>query len=510
MKKLFAIILLPAVLLLSSCSKNFLNVNNNPNSPSTVNDGTVLSNALNQMANQYSTNLPQVLGMWLGYWSRSGNYIPDNATETYQISPGYGYSENYWQTLYHVNLDLNYLDQQATLAKDPFFDGIAKVLKAYNYENLVDVYNNIPYSQALDITNLKPVYDDAGKIYTDLFAKLDSGIALLKTAEGSAYTSIVGTDAPYDIMFQGNGSEVVSWIQFANTVKLRMLLNLSQDASMSTLVQSQLAEIAAEGDGFITAGNSAMVNPGYSNSQGKQSPFYGTFGLTPTGNPTGNNIYFRANKYAVNFYTNTNDPRISQFFAPTTSAVNQSNTDTISGNYEGDPTALGNSNTSAFGPGLIGTATSSTPILSDFESLFLQAEAAQRGWIPGNAQNLYQAAITQSFIYEGVPNATSAAQTYYNQLGMVNVNWASSPNKIQAIIVQKWAALNGVDIQEAWNDYRRLGLPSDLPISSNPHVTTRQIPVRLLYPQTEQDRNPTNVPQLGANAQFTSNIFWMP
>lgn len=514
MKKIFSILLFIMIFIISACNKTFLKVNNNnPNSPTSISYTFLMSNDLYQMANEYSIGLPQFLGFWMGYFSRSGNYIPDNATETYEISPGYAFSETYWQQLYHTNLDLNQVDQEATNAKDPYFSGVAKILKSYNFAQLVDVYNNIPYSQALDINVLRPGYDNADSIYLDLFSKIDSGIALLKTADtttNSAVIATMGSDVSYDIMFQGN---FISWIQFGNTVKLKILLNLSQMASQQSFIKTQLANIAAEGDGFLMAGNGAMINPEYSNSLGKQNPFYGFFGATPTGSPTTNNGYYRANGYATNFYTNTNDPRLSRFYAITSSAFTA--VDTVSGNFQGDPNSFSNSNTSGFGPGLLGTATSSTPLLPDFESLFFQAEAAQRGWITGSAEDFYQQAITQSFIYEGVPNAAAAATTYYNQPGKVNVNWsASSANRIQAIIVQEWAALNGVDILETWDNYRRLTLPKDIPISLNPHLTTKQIPVRLLYPQTEVDRNPDNVNAVNAGlkngAQFTDKIFWMP
>jgi len=510
MKKQFSIfIFIPAIFIFFSCTKKFLDVNNNnPNAPTSVNYGLLMSNDLYQMGNANSIGLSQFLSFWMGYASRSGNYIPDNATETYQISPSYAFSESFWQQLYHINLDLKQVEENATTAKDPFFSGAAKILMSYNYSELVDVYNDIPYSQALDINNLKPKYDSAATVYMDLFNQLDSGIALIKTAEGSNYAGTNAADESFDIMFSGN---LVSWIQFANTVKLKMLLNLSQKPSQQSVVTSELSKITSEGDGFLMAGNGAMINPGYVNSLGKQSPFYGFYGATPTGSPSGSNAYYRANKYSTNFYTNTNDPRLTRFYAPTSSATTN-NTDTVSGNFQGDPGALSNSNTSGFGPGMLGTATSSTPLLPDFESLFFQAEAAYRGWIPGNAKDFYQQAITQSFIYEGVPNAVAAAQSYYSQ-PIVNVGWsASSANPLQAIIVQEWAALNGVDVLEAWDNYRRLGLPADLPLSLNPHLTTKKIPVRLLYPQTEMDRNPTNVPAAGTakDAQFNSKIFWMP
>lgn len=508
MKKLLSIgLTLAVVVMLASCEKGFLNVNTNPNSPTDVNAGVLVSNDLYQIASDQSVGLAQFLGMWMGHWSRSGNFIQDIATETYAISPGYQYSEPFWQDMYHTNLDLQTVIQKSIAAKDPFFEGISMVLQSYEFEKLVDVYNDVPYTQALDINNILPKYDDAATIYKGLFAKIDSGIALLQTAEGSNYAGTVSADASFDIMF---GGSVQSWIQFANTLELKMLLNLSEDASEASFIPAQIAKINADSAGFLSAGNSAMVNPGYINSTGKQSPFYSIFGFSPTGAATQNNAYFRANTYAVAFSTATHDPRLNYFFGTTTSVT--TGVDTIAGNFEGQPSANSNSNTSGFGSGLLGTATSSTPIIPDFESLFWQAEAALRGWIPGSARDFYNQAVTQSVAYEGVPDPGAAAQTYLAQT-IPGVEWpASMPAQLATIIKQEWCALDGIDELEVWNNYRRLDLPSDIPLSQNANRTATSIPVRLLYPQTEIDRNGANVPAAGKNpgAQFTGKIFWMP
>jgi hypothetical protein len=149
--------------------------------------------------------------------------------------------------------------------------------------------------------------------------------------------------------------------------------------------------------------------------------------------------------------------------------------------------------------------------------LFLQAEAAQRGWLTSDAQALYESAVTQSFVYVyqnasnmndsttfGNPNTDAHAVL---TSGIENYDWSASTDKIQAIITQKWAADNGINWIESWTDYRRLGIPN-LPISASPTHVVPQIPVRFLYPQSEYNTNAANVPSLPANAQFTNKIFW--
>ena len=137
----------------------------------------------------------------------------------------------------------------------------------------------------------------------------------------------------------------------------------------------------------------------------------------------------------------------------------------------------------------------------------MQAEAAQRGWISGSPKTLYQSAITESFVNIG--RTAAEATAYYSQAGVNDVNWDASPNKIEAIITQKWASENSLAPFEAWADYRRLGLPATIPISQDASVSVRQIPVRLFYPQSEYNTNTTNVNAQGTISQFTSKVFWM-
>lgn len=87
-------------------------------------------------------------------------------------------------------------------------------------------------------------------------------------------------------------------------------------------------------------------------------------------------------------------------------------------------------------------------------------------------------------------------------------NWDNNTDKIALIIKQKWVAMNGTNDIEPWIDYRRLELPADMPISTASGVTTKKIPVRMLYPQGEYNFNSANVSAEGAISQFTTRLFW--
>jgi hypothetical protein len=516
MKKLLIIFSISG-LLLGGCKK-YLDVNQNVNQPTVVTPAVVLSSALAGTATNLASDYLN-LNRWMGYWSRSGNYVPDVQTETYAIPNNYTDPE--WTRIYNTLNSYAYIESIAQQQQLPFYEGVAKVMKGFHFSTLVDVYGNVPYSDAFKVaTSVQPKYDDAQTIYNTLVAQIDSAIILFDTAKvfySTAAPTILSTDDQYDILFGKGGSSdkgdasnrMDKWVQFANTLELKLLIHQSQVTAQAGFITTQLASIIANGRGFIGVGQSALVNPGYSGSTNKINPFYASF-YTVTAATT-NVSYFRANQYAVNFYGSyPEDNRIAFFYAQVGSG--------FAGNFDGDPASVSNASTSAIGAGLLKGFTQNELILSDFESLFLQAEAAQRGWIPGSAQNFYQEAITQNFVYlyQDATNSVDTlaigsnpvtdAQALYTD-GLANADWTASPDKLTAIMTQKWASLNGIDWVEAWTDFRRLGIPN-LPISAAPTHVEPQIPVRYLYPQSEYNTNAANTPSLPGNAQFTAKIFW--
>ncbi|MFI5187805.1 MAG: SusD/RagB family nutrient-binding outer membrane lipoprotein [Chitinophagales bacterium] len=527
MKKI-TVILFMAAFAFSSCKKQ-LNINQNPNQPTSVTPDVVLAAALVGTAGD---NAVDYLGLtrWMGFWSRSGNYVPDVQTETYNIANDY--TDGEWGNIY-VNLNnYDYIEKVGHAQNLPFYVGVAKVMKAYGFGTLVDIYSDVPYSDCFKpATDIKPTYDKGPDIYNDLLVQLDSAAQYFEDAK-AFYSiqpaSVAATDDQHDIMFGSarTGAKKYSdrldlWVKFVNTVELRLLMHLSQVGAMQSIIQSKLMALSTApvthldslrasvsgGPGFIGANESAAVNPGYQASGGKISPLYGVF-YKVDGTTTVNYDYYRANSYAVNFYLNTGDERQAFLYAGTSISPGS--------NFDGDPASVPNTNTAGVGAGLLKGFNQDQFIFSDFESLFLQAEAVQRGYIVGDAQSLYESAVIQNYIYLVVPSFSNIvpdpvgdAQFYLSQ-GVVDADWAATPDKLELILTQKWAAMNGVNWVEAYTDYRRTGFPNTtwLDISHSPSHVQPQIPVRYLYPQSEYNTNGSNVPQLGANAQFTAKVFW--
>jgi hypothetical protein len=511
---------------ITGCKKDYLSLEVNPNSPSVTTPSLTLAAALNNAANIVTTSYNEY-GVWAGYWTTSGNYVPNSGINQYQFTNQSFDTQTGgpWIGLYSNLTNFNTLQKLSTgVAANANFQAIAMIMKAYDFEQLVDSYNDVPYSQAFQpSTILFPQYDKASDIYHDLGKQLDAAIALIK-ANGSATSP--GTS---DIVF---GGDMSGWIKFANSLKLRLAIHVSSKTPGDPLVT---ALAATQADGYLDGTIDAEANPGYANglaSSGasQQNPFWATYGLDVNGNPPFNAVYWRANDFSVKLLKNTNDPRVSQLYAPVTGTPN---TPTIHGNVFGDtgPNNLPNPGNSGIGPGLLKSPTQNAILFSGAESLFLQAEAALKGYITGNPQTLYQAGITASFValnaggtytpttgtatpqtpgfvYTPGSDATAAtlAATYYGQ-AINNVGYAASTNKQQAIVTQKWIALNGYFNLEGYNEYRRTGFPV-LPSSIDPAAISTTLPTRILYPISELTSNATSLGKEGTISPFTSKIFW--
>src|SRR5690606_7434462 len=152
--------------------------------------------------------------------------------------------------------------------------------------------------------------------------------------------------------------------------------------------------------------------------------------------PVANHRIIRPTVYLLNQYQLRNDPRLEKLYV----AVEGEYKGVIFGNPNAGDPQFEENNTSAYkGPeenngsptGVFKRFNQPSVLLSSFESLFLQAEAAQRGWITGAAKAFYETAIQESFKYLTVPVSEFAA---YN--AQSEVNFDSGTDKITRIIEQ--------------------------------------------------------------------------
>jgi len=490
MKKIFFIFALIFIIAGSSCKKDFLTSQAiNPNAPSVAAPNLVLSGALKGAAdvvNGTSSNYYLEYALWGGYLSYSTGYQTSVPYELYGFTTS---SFNEWTPVY---LNLSNFNALIQANAGPNYTAIAKIMMAYDFEELVDNYNDIPYSQALQGANsLNPVYDKGSAVYDDLLVQLDAAIKLIQGGTSAAAPSTA------DIMYGGN---MTNWIKFANTLKLRIALRQSNIASKQAALATNIQ--ATQSLGYIDATCSGEVNPGYTNldaNGGEQSPLWLEFGFSQSGTGEGGRNITQANLYAVNSFLKYNDTlRLKQVYAPNSIGK-------IVATAFGDRNPP-SSTPSKLGPGVLKSATMNAKVLGAAESLFLQAEAAASGLITGNAATLYNAGITADFVDKGLTAAQAAA--YYAQPSVAFPTGAGFAAQQKAIIQQKWFALDVYGAFEAFNELRRTGYPNDIPLSITAGANPPNQITRTFYPFVEYSTNATNVNAEGTINKFTSKIFW--
>ena len=490
----------------AGCGKDHFNINKNPNRPtdSTVTYDVILSAALHGTGDAVAGNWGW-LQNWMGYWARSGTYAPNLTEETYAITTVF--QNGIWSDFYNNNYDYQVMQQKASVAGARYYEGIARIMKAHNYQILADVYNNIPYSDALKgNNNITPKYDKGIDVYKDLFRQIDTGIALIKAATATQSKDITTND----VMFHGNKT---LWAKFGNTLKLRMLIHLHNGLNNTQVVggidvADEMSKILAEGSGFLDAGQSAQVQPGYRSD--KPNPFYRVYEADETGTSTQSSAYYRANSWGLEYYAHHDDPREGYFYTALATGFR--------GVAYGLPSATENSATrlSDLGPGLLKGSDMPQWILTATESLFLQAEARQRGLLTTGppAKQLWTEAIIENFMWLGADEDDALDYIHEHEgSGFADVDFDADP--LYAIISQKWFALNGTAPYEVWTDYRRTditygsasGYDPGPPISVAPQNTATRIPSRLLYPQTEYNYNADNVSKEGTIDRY-GKMFW--
>ncbi len=499
----------------SSCTK-FLDINKNPNQPTSSTPELVLPQALTGAAtvmNNYNTMGAQ-LG---GYMANAGGYGGFGANVTYDFSAG-DYA-NCWNTTYDNLTDFQWIITNTT--EDPtyaYFSAVSKIMKAFEFQLLVDTYNDLPYAEAFqENQKLTPVYDDAKSVYTAIYALLDEAIGEIKSASGSEKE--LGTA---DVVF---GGDTDAWIRFANTIKLRIAIRGKAGGLSLTGDYS---------DGFIT--KDVLVNPGFRKENGKQNPTYNNWAYTYSGTP-GNRAWMPT-QFVYNFYFGKlTDYRGYAIFNPYdnfdrgTNQLGYEGNDVEKAAAAGNWTYTGSDQKSDNNIGLMKGPGAGRPLITLAEADFLQAEAALDGGlgVTGDAEELFNKGVKDSYRYvysrlDGTfdlggwdPQADYEAYLDLNDSYLVHFeNTSSNAEKLEAIITQKYIAVNMINSDQGWNDFRRTGFPkivngsSDglLTFASTQSKSTRpdKLISRVLYPTSERSYNNANMPK--DITVFTSRIFW--
>lgn len=539
MKKIYNIILCGLVLAATSSCNKFLDVNNNPNTATASTVDIVLPQALAATAS--ATVGFNSYGAWAGgFQANAGGFGGFGSVLTYN----YTTSDNtgLWSSTFDNLNDYQYVIKNTTKdGIDKNFNAIARTMKVFAYQRLVDVYGDVPYSDALrGISSLAPKYDKAEDIYTDLLANIDTAIATFQLVTPNQVGTVSGTNGTIDILFADASAQRTAWQKFAQTIKLRLLVRISAVPSMATVYNARKATLPATPSSYLTT--NALVNPGYAPNGGQQNPAWNSYAFDATNAATA--ISTLPTRYAVAFYNNVklvDGLRLATTYRSGTTGnqlgytgadapVAPSGGPWLSLISDGTGASTATNNTHN-GYGILKGPTAGMPIMLASESYFLQAEAFLKGIIPGGnlaaATTAFNAGITSAFDYQ-LRNASGAlypgevvaddvadykadnADSYLVNFGVATTD----AQRLEAIITQKWISMNYITSYEGWADFRRTTYPVSVgsapatSIASTQSVSTRadKLPVRVLYPQSEYAVNINNAPS-GIDP-FNSRIFW--
>lgn len=523
--------LLGLVLIIGSCSK-YLNVNDNPNEATTSTPEVMLPQALTAtagVANTFNT-----MGARLGgYMANAGGYGGFGSAVTYSFgtsdyqtcwSGAYDNLTDYQWIINNTNGDLSY----------GFYNGAAKIMKAYDFELLVDAYNNVPYTKAfLEQIDLTPTYDDAKIVYDSIYVLLDSAISIINRAQADLdgnSSSNVKNPSSSDVLF---GGKMEDWKKLANSLKLRIAV---KGKSGGLTFNNDFDEV-----GFLD--KDAVVNPGYQQADGKQNPFYNSWAYLYNGNTS--NAAWIPSEWIASFYDGTKISDDYRGYATFTNYGSSSWALNQLGIESNDVSkAPGGGGWLPYGSlpfGVMKGPGASAPIFTQAESDFLQAEAVLVDGlgVNGEAEDHFNDGILHSYNYlftdaNGSPDWSS--DDFYG-VGVTHTDFydaylednagnylvdyesaSSDAERLEAIITQKYIALNMIACNETWDDFRRTGYPKIVNGSSSPTLSfastqstssrADKLPSRILYPTSEFSYNNGNVPK-GIN-QFTDRIFWDP
>lgn len=441
--------------IMSSCKKQLAETNLNPNTAQKAQPDYLLTAASKITADAYwgaDNNFNSSL-LIIQHWAKIQYTEPDR----YIFSNSSFVS--LWNTLYSQTItDLNTVIKLADAQENPNYKGVALVVRSWAFQLLTDQYGNIPYKQAGDIDKyLTPVYDAQKDVY---FGLLDD----LKAAQ--AALDPTGKPIAGDVIY---GGKIDLWKKFANSLRLRIALRIADREPEKS--KQVLADIAAEGGAFIS-----------DNSETAQLVYFDSPNQNPVSAWFDTRDDYRISKTMTDKLFQLNDPRLPVYASKTQTVTPTSYVGIPNGLTTGDANSLGFAKTSRPGAYFIAPHAPAV-IISYAEVLFDRAEAAARGFTSENAADLYAQAIQASLRQYGI--ADNDIVTYIAQ---PSVAFNAADYK-QSIGEQKWIALYEQGL-EAFAEWRRLDFPKLQPAVAG--VLNNQVPVRFIYPGTEQSLNKVN------------------
>ncbi|HEY0057638.1 MAG TPA: SusD/RagB family nutrient-binding outer membrane lipoprotein, partial [Flavisolibacter sp.] len=439
--------------------------------------------------------------------------------------------------------------------------GISKILKAYTFSMLVDVYGDVPFSEfdKFEAGITQPKFDKGSEIYPQLLTMIDEGIADLNNPTPNP--SKPGAD---DYIYKGN---VTNWIKAANTLKQKLYtqVRLVQD------VKAQVAALLASPATLINSQAESFMMP-YGVGTGAtddRHPAFGDYNATQRGGQLVSPWLYEIMKGRnPNILNGLSDPRVPYYIYNQKSATGApencteyrdggfitilfgsngpcrdgSNSQTYSlvgifpagGRYDAGAGVTINS----IGALNAGTGARPHEFITYPDRLYLEAELIHAGLVPGDARAAFSKALDASFAHvdnvvinfvkpgsagaaQTVPAiATLAATTAYKEGVLAAYDAGSADKKLEYIMTEKW--INRIENPvDNYTDYRRTKYPVLFAPAPEGGVTSVTSPDGKVTPVSNDRKYPWSLPfsdgEIGLNSNAppqkvpeSYKVFWQP
>jgi len=469
---------------------------------------------------------------------------------------------NEWDNVYLTLTDIETLITRASESTassetgDQMYVGVAQILKAYLMSSAVDLWGDVPFSEATQLEQgiIGAKFDEQQEIYQAVLDLIDSGKANIASEAGIKPGS-------EDLFY---GGDMEQWVRFANTLKLK----LYNQIKTTTLFNQADFDALVTDDNFFESSDDDFQFDHTAN----QSPtdernrlFISAYGSTQFGDYQSPWFYEILKGWNPNIFTGIEDPRIPYYFVNQLEdgelPPDQGNADT------GDPNAdywdastgfytirfgsIGpdrdhSAENSTTYPGIFpsggffddnsgptidiesGTGVAPHRILTYDEFLYIQAELINAGLLTGSVSEKLEDAMIASFekvdevvagtgTTQDVPKLSgSDEEGFYISAVLAAFDAASPEKQLEIIMTQKWVSTFG-DSMDQYTDYRRTGYPVLAnPTGPSPEYQLNNndgfplddgvtVQLSIFWPQNELNLNQNAPPQ---KSPATYKIFW--
>ncbi len=498
-----SLVVLTVILTNTSC-KDLTELNINPNGidPDAVHPNLLITTVITQTA----TN-----EVGLGFGNIAGVMQHTQKDAWFEDHNNYGWSNQSWSGYYNILEDTRLMEKRANELNLPFYDGVAKVISAYNFGRIADLWGDAPFNDALqgDLGGeqyLLPQFDTQQGIYEGIISLLDEANQIF---QGENSESI-----PQDVLF---GGDVLQWRKFANSLRLRYYLRISDKMpDMASAGIQELVNNPSQYPLILDVGDDASMSyPGTSanTSWPTNTTFDGSNGsnfrrlkmcatLVDKLQELGDSrLDVWAQKVEVPIVI---DPNLAAGTDEIIDGVRYISSDVAEGKpvdtdpeYVGLPPSVSNlpseynlnptPGQQSYNPHVSFLSEMYTEangeylkarLISAAEVQFDLSEAVLKGWISGDAASYYNEGVRQSLIAWG---QEESFDTYI-------AGEAAFDGSLEQILEQKWIA-SWTAATESWFDYRRTGLPE---LQAGPAAVRSVLPLRFYYMQEELSINEAN------------------